>query len=118
MNDTFNVKISLPDGTETDLVVEVCGIDSPQFRKGSMARQNKALQGVKRGKQKVYTAEELEQRDIDTIVACTIGWSNFESGKKPLEFSAENAEAVYRQHGFIKDQINEAIADRVNFMKR
>jgi hypothetical protein len=118
MNDTFNVEIVLPDGSPTDLVIEVCGIDSPLFKKCSLQRQNKSLQGMKRGKQKVMSAEELEQRDYDTIVSCTVGWSGFERGDKAIEFNTENVEAIYREHGFIKDQVNEAIADRVNFMKR
>jgi hypothetical protein len=118
MNDTFGVNIVLPDGTETDMVVDVYGIDSPQYKKASLARQNKALKGMKRGKQKDATAEEIEDRGFEVLVSCTAGWSGFESGGKPLEFNDENVDNVYRKFSFIKEQVDEAISNRVNFMKR
>jgi len=115
--DTADVEITLPSGEATDIVIQVYGQDSDAYKKVSRKQQNSRLKDMQRGKKGNTTAEDIEARGFDLLVSCVASWSGVESGGKALECTPDNIRLLFKQLPFIKEQVDVAIADRVNFMK-
>ena len=68
------------------------------------------------------TAEEIETEALDVLVACTKAWH---TGDKPelemiegewLACTPENVRRVYEELTWMKEQIDQEIGDRNNFL--
>lgn len=112
--DTTQVNITLPNGEPTDISIEVAGQDSDEFRKAEVAKRNRRLKAAQKGKK--ITAEQLDEEGLDLLVNCTVSWQNVFWGKDEMECTPENVRKLYTEHPFIREQIDEAIADRTLFM--
>jgi hypothetical protein len=105
------------DGSDGKPVVfKVVGIDSEQYRAAQRSAQNRRLSKKTRMK---ITAEQLEHEVLESIVACTVGWSNnFEVDGAAMKFSAENAKTLYQRFPWLREQVQDFIEDRANFLRR
>jgi hypothetical protein len=93
----------------------VYGSDSKQFRSATRAFGNKKLSKGGRGK---VTLEEIEETSDKILAASTAGWSgNFTVYGEPLECNPENAEYVYKEFTWLKEQIDAFVNERANFLK-
>lgn len=98
------------------VVFKVVGIDSEQYRSAQRAAQNRRLSKKNRLK---ITAEQLEYEVLESLVACTIGWSNnFEVDGAALKFSSENAKDLYLRFPWLREQVQDFVEDRANFLRR
>ena len=116
-------------GAPIGIFITVLGKYSEVFvdhtRRSSNEYLRKAQQLKKRGKEEeTPTVEKFEEKSIDLLVACTVGWRTgdkktitFEG--QALEFSRTNAAKIYGSPklSWIRAQVDEAIADLGNFMK-
>ena len=123
-NAGFDVMLFHP-GTREDLgiIFKVVGKDSDKFQEVSRAQQKRRLNKMSKGGFRSATGslspEEMENESIDLLAACTLGWSdNFTISGEAFAFSTEAAKRVYKQFPWIKEQIDEAMGDRSNFIKR
>lgn len=85
----------------------------PEVKRMERQHQNETLKD--RGK---LTAEKLEARILDRIVASTDGWqfdSGVTIGGSVPEFNAANARKLYKDYDFIRSQVSEALGDDANF---
>ena len=96
------------------VTVSIVGMDSEQFRTRHRAIINRRLNAGKKAK---ITAEEIEAESIDTIAACITGWQYVGLDKKALDFSKANAKVLLTRLPWLREQLDEAIADRANFLK-
>jgi hypothetical protein len=120
-NAGFEVMLYHPKTREdTGAVITILGRDSDKFREitnaQSRRRVNKMQKGGFRGANSALTPEELEKEQIDLLAGCTLGWSGINREGVPLEFSVENAKAIYRGFPWIREQVDEAMGDRANFI--
>lgn len=97
------------------LRVELVGKDSKQYRKAQRTITERRLKS--RSKANRFDADALEQEAVDILVACTIGWEGFAEGGEELEFKPANVRKVYTTHLWIKEQVDEFVDDRGNFMQ-
>lgn len=108
-----------------DITITVCGSDSETFRKISRKQLNRRLEqsNKARGRQVQMTAEELEAEALDVLVACTKSWA---TGSRPeielepgewLPCTPENVRKVYEELPWLREQIDQAIGDRSNFLR-
>jgi hypothetical protein len=98
------------------VTIDIVGIDSPQFqaRRRSIANKRLTTSGNRRAK---LTAEDIEDEGIATLAACVTGWSaNLEFDGKPLDFSRSNARLLLTRLVWVREQLDEAMADRANFL--
>jgi len=116
-------------GTPIGIFITVLGRYSKVFidhtRRNSNEYLRKAQMLKKRGKEEeTPTVEKFEEKSIDLLVACTVGWRTgdkkvitFEG--KDYEFSPANAAMLYSSPklAWIRTQVDEGIADLGNFMK-
>jgi hypothetical protein len=109
-------------GTGVDLVtdkgepvtISIHGMDSAVFQAHQKALINKRLQ--RQTRKATFTAEQIEEESIGTLAACISGWQNIDFDGKPLEFSRANAKALLNKLRWVREQLDEAVADRANFL--
>ena len=108
---------------ETEEVIEgmtitLLGQDSKVYRKLQMAKQQAALNRISKGKKAVdFDAEKLAEDSIDDLVKLTVSWSGFTLDGKKLDCTPENIRSVYAEWSWIKEQVQEFVADRANFFR-
>jgi hypothetical protein len=57
--------------------------------------------------------EEIEARNIENLVARSLGWTPAVT----LPFSQANAAEVYRKYDWVRRQVNQFLSDEANFLK-
>ena len=108
---------------ETEEVIEgmtitLLGQDSKVYRKMQMAKQQAALNRISKGKKAVdFDAEKLAEDSIDDLVKLTVEWSGFMLDGKELDCTPDNIRNVYSEWAWIKEQVQEFVADRANFFR-
>jgi len=100
-------------GEPLDVRIKLAGIDSDYYKKELRKQQNKKF---KKGFRKL-SAEELEADTIELLVACTLDWEGVELEGQALECNPENVRKIYKRFPWIKEQVDNFINDRANFLK-
>lgn len=132
-NHGFELAIVHP-GTRAPLgiYITVLGRDSDDFRRVSTEHSRRRVaKAAKSGGRVQLTTEELDQDGMDLLASCTRAWrsedeiGNAETSKEvvlidgeELACSKANALKLYAAMPWIKEQVDEAMADRGNFIKR
>ena len=121
-NKPFALDIIHPVSQEkTGVLISVVGKDSDIYRERIKAMANESLArdaaNSRRGKFDPSNIDKMEDKNIDALVAATVGWENVSLNKKELEFNAENARLVYKTILPVREQVLEAINDLENFMR-
>jgi hypothetical protein len=71
---------------------------------------------AKRRNQEVETSlDEFEDLAIAESVVRIIGWRGIQEAKQDVPFTPENADRILRAHPWIREQIQEAASEVVNF---
>lgn len=101
--------------------IRLLGADSKKHRSKEYAARNRRLKQMGRGGKRGglmagVTAEGLEEDATEVMVACTLGWENIQLAGQPLEFTPDAARSLYSEHEWIREQVDEFIADRANFL--
>ena len=112
INNTAPCEIYLPDGSKSDIIIEMYGIDSKERQvafKNSMDKLPKGSQP---------TAEDLELRGLDLLAGCIASWKNIMEGKKKVECNETNKLAILTQHKWLREQVDKFCADRANFLHK
>jgi len=110
------VQITDAAGQLTDIFITVVGIDSDEFRKAEKEMQNRRLKHAQRGGKKSITAEILEDEMIERLARCTTGWRGLTDNGKEVVFSYDKAKELYTDLPLLRDQVEEFIGDRENFL--
>jgi len=103
---------------ETDAKIHLAGADSEAFRKVERRIKNSRFSKLLKGNKNKpnITAEELEENSLDLLVAVTLGWENVLSNGQPLEFNEANVRTLYEDCAWLREQVDEFIGDRTNFL--
>lgn len=97
--------------------IKIIGKDSDKFIKLSEDFRRSTLDDMKNNKTVEQRIETSKEYGDNLLIACTIEWQGIELDGKKLECTPENVRLVYKRFGWIKEQIDTAIADRANFIK-
>lgn len=108
-------------GEGTGVFFSVLGKDSDTYRSRIRSLADQQLRNQALGKAPIETIDTLERRNIDALVAATVGWR---SGDEPmvtlngekLDFSPANARKVYEALLPVREQVAEALSNLGNFM--
>jgi hypothetical protein len=110
------------------MFISVLGRDSAVYKAKVLRLRNDSLKAAqlaqrKRRDAEVVTAEEIDEKAIDLIVAATVGWRDGVSNKetftvdgKELAFNAVNAFAFYERFEWAKEQVDDFMGDIENFI--
>ena len=96
------------------VTISLLGVDSDVFRAGERKLANRRL---KQGQKAKVTAEGVEAQAIGLLADCTVGWSGIEFEGAVLSFTRENAVMLYTRLRWLREQVDEFIGDRANFLK-
>lgn len=100
----------------TGIKIRVYSRDSDKYRAIVRAQTNRRLKAVNRRIALNITAEENEAEQLEVLVAATDGWEDmFYKGVK-LDCTPDNVKMVYTTIPVIREQVEDAINDRGNFM--
>lgn len=120
----FTVELVGIDGTplfnddDSRMTIDVLGADSDVAVKARNQNSNRRMQQGSRVK---ITAEVLQADEAAYLAKLTTGWNiQLEDGKEKTPFSREEVVRLYSNPklAFIKEQVDMAIAERANFLKR
>lgn len=98
---------------KTPIKIKLAGTDSERWRSAQRKRTNARL----KSRQRSLTAEELESEGLELLVECTLGWQGMVYSGTPLECTPSNVRMVYQERPWVREQVDEFMGDRANFMK-
>ena len=62
---------------------------------------------------------EIENDTIELLAAVTAGWrGDFVLDGTPLPYTEHNAQQLYRRFAWIREQVDQAVGNRANFLPR
>jgi len=71
--------------------------------------------GLKRGQFKLDMAG-LDEEGLDKLAVATVRWQGIKSGGEPMPCDFKTVRALYAQHRWLREQVDEFVADRTNFL--
>ncbi|NCD13584.1 MAG: hypothetical protein EOL93_13665 [Epsilonproteobacteria bacterium] len=99
-------------GEPLGMHLKLMGEDSEIYQKHLRKHRDKHLK--KRTKNLKWDSFEAERTEL--LVACTVEWKNITYKGEQVEFTKENVRWLYSTYRGIRDQVDEFIADRANFL--
>ena len=99
---------------DTPVLIQLYSADSDTYRAAVRKFGNKKLNEKKNRKQSI---EELEESSASLLATATHGWSGLKIGENELAFNFANAKKLYRDFPWIREQVEDFINDRSNFLK-
>jgi len=122
-SDTVDVTIvhpttfdTLNNDDDTPMVITVYAPHSKEYKAAVHEQTNKRLKQAQSKKKVDITAEDLEEATLELLAKTTKGWKITYGGSKP-KFSTSKAREIYTEVFWIRDQIEEATANSLNFTK-
>lgn len=101
-------KSNAPTGAFVKVRGEEAEVVRKHGRKVFNESQAKAAMLRKRGKEEAgMTLEEAEEQLTEAAIVRVISWRGVAENGKEVEFNAENAKRIFKQHPWIRDQILE-----------
>lgn len=95
------------------VTITLYGADSNPFRKAVRVYGNKKLN--QKGKQK-QTMEELEQTSSKLLAQITESWTNIVVNGEEVSCSEKTALQLYTDYAWIREQVDEFVNERSNFL--
>ena len=96
------------------MVITVYAPHSKEYKAVLHEQTNRRLKQAQGKKKMEFTAEDLEASGIEVLCKSTCSWNITYGGKKP-KFSVAVAKEVYQEVFWIRDQIEEAVANSLDF---
>ena len=94
--------------------ITVLGTDSKLYRDAVKAKLNSRLNQKKSAK---VDMDQEERKSIELLARMTVGWTGIARNGSEVDCTFENAVAVYREFPWIKEQVDEFVSDRSNFLR-
>jgi hypothetical protein len=104
-----------PSGEAPVTIALVC-CDSPEYVRVHKQQVTDIAERATSRKSKIVTGDTAEKDKLDLLVACTKGWQGFTLNGAPFPYNAANARTLYTRYRFIRDQVDEFIHQRGNFL--
>lgn len=99
------------------VTITLLGRDSTVAKKESKRRSQEMLnRAVRQGATRKISVDETIESAVSLLSKLTVSWSGFSKNGQPYDFSPENAESLYSEFSWIREQVDEFVSDRQNFM--
>jgi len=93
--------------------IKILGIDSDAYKKKQRQITDKRINNRKMK----ITSAELESEGLSLISVCITDWEGVEDDNGLIECTEANVRKFLSEQGYIKEQLDAAIADRANFIE-
>lgn len=111
-----NTGVVLKNDDKTDMTIVVYASHSKEYKTLIHEQTNKRLKAMQGSKSTDITAQEMEEATLDMLSKITSEW-NITYNKEQPKLSIAKAKKIYDEVFWIKDQIEEALADSLDFTK-
>jgi esterase/lipase len=98
------------------MTIVVYATHSKEYKELMHEQTNKRLKDMQSNKNTNVTAQEMEKATLDMLSKITSEW-NITYNKEQPKLSIAKAKQLYDEVFWIKDQIEEALADSLDFTK-
>ena len=95
--------------------IDLLGKDSDAYRLAARKITNRRLsqKGVS-----TITAERIELEANEILANCTVSWVGIVYKGEALECNVANAKMVYKELPWLKEQVDEFVAERANYLEK
>ena len=111
-----NTGVVLKNDDKTDMTIVVYASHSKEYKELIHEQTNKRLKVMQSSKNTNVTYQDMEKATLDMLSKITCGW-NITYNKEQPKLSIAKAKQLYDEVFWIKDQIEEALADSLDFTK-
>ena len=122
-SDTVEVKLvhpntgdKLKNDDKTDMIITVYASHAKEHKAAMHEQTNKRLKAMQGNKKVDFKSEEIEEATLTLLSKVTASWNITYGGEKP-KLTATKAKELYNEVFWIKEQIEEALADSLDFTK-
>ena len=106
----------LKNDDDTDMTITVYASHSKEHKAAMHEQTNKRLKVMQSGKKQEITAQDMEEAGLALLSKITADWNITYGGDKP-KLTVAKAREIYEEVFWIKDQIEEALANSLDFTK-
>jgi len=111
-----NTGKTLKNDDKSPMTITLYASHSKEYKSVMHEQTNKRLKDMQKGKIQDITAQDMEEATLNTLSRITYSWDITYDKEKP-ELSSDKAKQLYEEVFWIKDQIEEALADSLDFTK-
>ncbi len=111
-----NTGKTLKNDDKSPMTITLYASHSKEYKSVMHDQTNKRLKAMQKGKSQDITAQDMEEATLNTLSRITYSWDITYDKEKP-ELSPDKAKQLYDEVFWIKDQIEEALADSLDFTK-
>ena len=111
-----NTGAALKNDDKTPMTITVYASHSKEHKAVLHEQTNKRLKAMQSGKKQDFTAQDIEEATLTLLSKVTADWNITYGGEKP-KLSVAKARDIYEEVFWIKDQIEGALADSLDFTK-
>lgn len=123
-SDTVEVSLVNPSTYEpltnedgSDMVITMYAQHSKEYKAAMHEQTNRRLKQAQGKKKAEFTAEDLESAALELLAKTTKDWKITYGGVKP-KFSVAKAKEIYEEVFWLRDQIEEALSNSLDFTKK
>lgn len=108
---------TLKNDDDTPMTITVYAPFAKEYKKAIHEQTTKRLKNAKnKGRVEMPEFEELEEISLETLAKATKSWNITYGGEKP-KLTVGKAKEIYDEVFWIRNQVEEAIATSLDFMK-
>ena len=111
-----NTGDNLKNDDKTDMTITVYASHSKEHKAAMHEQTNKRLKAMQGSKKADFKSEEIEEATLALLSKVTASWDITYGGEKP-KLTVSKAKELYNEVFWIKEQIEEALADSLDFTK-
>lgn len=111
-----NTGKNLKNDDKSPMTITLYASHSKEYKAVMHEQTNKRLKAMQKGKSQDITAQDMEEATLSMLSNITYSW-DITYGKEKPKLSVDKAKQLYDEVFWIKDQIEEALADSLDFTK-
>ena len=111
-----NTGKTLKNDDKSPMTITLYASHSKEYKAVMHEQTNKRLKAMQKGKSQDITAQDMEEATLSMLSNITYSWDITYDKEKP-KLSVDKAKQLYDEVFWIKDQIEEALADSLDFTK-
>tara|TARA_R110000868_G_scaffold161766_1_gene392637 strand:- start:1237 stop:1635 length:399 start_codon:yes stop_codon:yes gene_type:complete len=122
-SDTVEVTLNHPNTGDallnddgTPMVIVLHATHSKEYKKIMHEQTNKRIKAMQGGKKSEITAQDIEEASLTQLSKATASWDITYGGEKP-KLSITKAKEIYDEVFWIRDQLEGALAESLDFTK-
>ena len=111
-----NTGATLKNDDKTPMTITVYASHSKEHKEVLHEQTNKRLRAMQSGKKQDFTAQDIEEATLTLLSKITASWNITYGGENP-KLSVAKAREIYDEVFWIKAQVEEALAESLDFTK-